>query len=405
MIQAPTWITVSIVRFKVSYLFTTHLEMEINRNMNIDGLDLEKMTILRGRAGTGKTIALIKKAINIVDNDNSRVLLLTYNKALVSDIMRLFALADLPDMFQPSCVSINTMHAFFYRIINAGLYSGSLSGDEFLNTYDAKMEELKMYLEDADVKGDLLKLLERDAYLNWDYCFVDEAQDWSPVERDVLLQLFENNLFIADGGNQFVRSMDGCDWNVVSNRSNIKLKKSLRQENNIITFINCLVEKIYPDYTPLPPNEVMPGGRVIIQEADLQDTMNIIKDERALLKKTGNIEYDMLMFVPHSYVDDKDAGLKYYSDFNRNDIVVWDGTRESVRETYSPIGDEIRVLQYESGRGLEGWSVICFELDTFIESKMEKYIPEDKESLMLQSDAERKMRYCWDRRIMHYRLS
>lgn len=50
-----------------------------------------KVSIYRGRAGTGKTVGLIQTAIHLVDEEQARVLMLTYNKALVSDIRRLFA--------------------------------------------------------------------------------------------------------------------------------------------------------------------------------------------------------------------------------------------------------------------------------------------------------------------------
>ena len=78
-----------------------------------------KVSIYRGRAGTGKTVGLIQTAIHLVDEEQARVLMLTYNKALVSDIRRLFALAELPDMFETNCVHISTMHSYFFKLANA----------------------------------------------------------------------------------------------------------------------------------------------------------------------------------------------------------------------------------------------------------------------------------------------
>lgn len=77
-------------------------------------LDENTLNIFRGRAGTGKTIDLIKIAIKLVDEEGSRVQILTYNRALVSDIRRLFTLAELPDMFEEKCVSVNTMQSYFF---------------------------------------------------------------------------------------------------------------------------------------------------------------------------------------------------------------------------------------------------------------------------------------------------
>lgn len=360
---------------------------------SIDNSPLDKMTICRGRAGTGKTIALIRKAIKLVDENDARVLILTYNNALASDIKRLFALSDLPDMFQPSCVDIVTMQSFFFRLINKSLYDGSLSGEDYLNRYDELLDELGQFLSDDVTRNDLIGELKKDFFLNWDYCFVDEAQDWTPIERDILIRLFGEKVLVADGGQQFVRSVESCDWNVVSDRVSIKLKKSLRQENNIITFINELLDLVNPNASHISPNDVMPGGVITIQEGRIDSIIERIKKEIHTMKKCGNVEYDMLVFVPHTYVDHETRHFKYSSQFMRNDILVWDGTNSDVRSNYSITSDEIRVLQYESGRGLEGWTVVCLELDTFIESKMSQYKDEKADSLLLESEEDRKLKY------------
>lgn len=112
-----------------------------------------KMSIYRGRAGTGKTVGLIQTAIKLVDEEQMRVLILTYNRSLVSDIRRLFALAELPDMFEESCVSVNTMQSYFFHLANNILYDGQLSGDKFLKKYDSVLREMNMFLSDDDAIG------------------------------------------------------------------------------------------------------------------------------------------------------------------------------------------------------------------------------------------------------------
>jgi hypothetical protein len=360
---------------------------------SVDNVQLDKMTICRGRAGTGKTVALIRKAIKLVDEDGARVLILTYNNALVADIKRLFALADLPDMFQPACVDINTMQSFFFRLINKSLYDDSLSGEDYLKRYDSLIKELAQFLEDDSTKNELLAMLKKDSYLHWDYCFVDEAQDWTNDERDVLLSLFGNKLLIADGGQQFVRSVESCDWNIVDDRTSIKLKKSLRQENNLITFINDYAKKIDDNAPKILPNDVLLGGRVIIQEGDIETVISRIKKEIVSLKKCDNTEYDMLVFVPSDYVDKQSRSFIYKTKFMKSDINIWDGTNDDIRSNYSVSSDDIRVLQYESGRGLEGWSVVCLELDTFLMNKIRQYKDVKDDSLMLESEEDRQKKY------------
>ena len=97
------------------------LEMITNEVLGIKLNDLhyEKgLLLFEGKAGTGKTSALLRIAHLLKEEQNARCMILTYNRALVSDLKRLFALAELPDLFSQSCVFINTMHSFFFRIAN-----------------------------------------------------------------------------------------------------------------------------------------------------------------------------------------------------------------------------------------------------------------------------------------------
>lgn len=188
-----------------------------------------KASIYRGRAGTGKTVGLIQTAIYLVDEKSARVLLLTYNKALVSDIRRLFALAELPDMFEENCVAVNTMQSYFYRLANKVLYDGKMSGDKYLSHYEQVLAELNDFLSDPEGANLVKEELSEDSYLDWDYLLIDEAQDWNDSERDIVLKLFDKGkIIVADGGNQFVRRGKVCDWTVIRERNNIKLKYCLR---------------------------------------------------------------------------------------------------------------------------------------------------------------------------------
>ena len=95
-------------------------------------------------------MGLIQTAIRLVDDEQARVLMLTYNKALVSDIRRLFALAEIPDMFEENCLHISTLHSYFYRLVNTVLYDGKLAGDKFLDKYDSILKELLEFIQDEE---------------------------------------------------------------------------------------------------------------------------------------------------------------------------------------------------------------------------------------------------------------
>ena len=75
-----------------------------------------------------------------------------------------------------------------------------------MQKYAFYLEQLKAFLNENEETRELfLEELRKDASLRWDYCFVDEAQDWTALERDILFELFEKNqIVVADGGNLLV---------------------------------------------------------------------------------------------------------------------------------------------------------------------------------------------------------
>ena len=356
-----------------------------------------KISIYRGRAGTGKTVGLIQTAIKLVDENQVRVLILTYNKALVSDIRRLFALAELPDMFEEKCVSINTMHSYFFKLVNAVLYKGKLNSDKFLEKYNIILDEMNKFLMDDTAIKHVREICIHDVQLDWDYILVDEAQDWSSIERDIILKLFDKGrIIVADGGQQFVRNIEVCDWSIIKERNNIKLKYCLRQKENIVNFLNMYSKKFNLLGTKILSNNNMPGGKIII----IEDTnlYEMHHKEMARLKEAGNIPYDMLYLVPHDLVKMTFGNRQFSktSEFNANGIFFWDGTSSINRDTFSVDTNEVRVLQYESARGLEGWTVVCMDFDVFLDEKAKEYVEGEVNRLLLESPEERKKKYIYN---------
>ena len=380
-----------LTRHRIEQL--TNKSFESNVLVDTNG----KVSIYRGRAGTGKTVGLIQTAIRLVDEEQARVLMLTYNKALVSDIRRLLALAELPDMFEEKCLHICTMHSYFYRLANAALYDGTMNGDKFLANYDAILNELIEFMQDDDSIEIIKELSRSDASLDWEYVLIDEAQDWSSAERDIILKLYDKGkIIVADGGQQFVRRIDPCDWSIVRDRNNIKLKYCLRQKENLISFINAYSQKMSILGSKVLSKNNMPGGKIIITSDDHLRTIH--EQEMTRLKAAGNIPYDMLYLVPHSLVQKQggDSRFALKSQFEEEGIYIWDGTNSNEREGYSIDAEEVRLLQYDSARGLEGWTVVCMDFDVFLDEKEKEYIDGSVDSLMLESPEERKRKYLYN---------
>ena len=356
-----------------------------------------KVSIYRGRAGTGKTVGLIQTAIRLVDDEQARVLMLTYNKALVSDIRRLLALAELPDMFEENCLHISTLHSYFYHLANKILYDGKMTGGKFLEKYDTVLKELIDFMRDEESITIIKEICLSDTDLDWDYILIDEAQDWSNQERDIVLKLFDKGkIIVADGGQQFVRRIDPCDWSAIRERNNIKLKYCLRQKENLVGFINSYSQNLNILGGKVLTKNNMPGGKVIITN---DETLYSLHDsEMKRLKSAGNIAYDMLYLVPHALVRKHTEGYHFAmkAQFEKKGILFWDGTNPLNREGYSINSEEIRLLQYDSSRGLEGWTVVCMDFDVFLKEKENEYVDGHADSLMLESPEERKKKYLYN---------
>lgn len=359
--------------------------------------DKDNIAIYRGRAGTGKTIGLIQSAIKLVDDEQVRVVILTYNKVLVSDIRRLFALANLPDMFDVKCVAIKTMHSFFYRLINKTLYDGKLYGDTFISGYDKYLSELIDFIGKDFEANDMVKEICRmDPELDWDYLCIDEAQDWSDLERDIVLKLFDKRrILVADGGQQFVRNIQPCDWYIVRERTSIKLKKCLRQKSNLIKFVNHFSDIFDLSVTPVIGTEKMLGGKVVIISNQNQ-IIPIVKREYKKMIGNGNIAYDMIFFATKESFHQVDGikQFKYIDEYSKNEIDIWDGTVVENRDLLFANSEQVRLLKYESGRGLEGWTVVCQDFDLFMKEKKQQFNPNTKvDELLLESKEEKLEKY------------
>ena len=270
-------------------------------------------------------------------------------------------------------------------------------GDKFLEKYDSVLREINVFLSDDDAIGLAKESMAEDETLDWDYVLIDEAQDWRGDERDVILKLFEKGkIIVADGGNQFVRREQMCDWSAVRERNNIKLKYCLRQKENIVSFLNEYSKNVDMSGEKILSNGKMPGGKIIIISDDM--VFDTHKREMDSLIKYGNIAYDMLYFVPHSLVKRRNGESQFalIREFERHNVFFWDGTNSNNRDNYSTASDEVRVLQYDSARGLEGWTVVCMDFDVFLEEKVTEYTEGEVDSLLLESPEEKKRKYIYN---------
>lgn len=341
----------------------------------------QKLVILRGRGGTGKTIHLLQLAHRLVEEKDARVLILTYNRALVADIRRLLTILGIGDDIVGRTIQMQTVHSFLYDALH-GLRILDPAGTDFLSEYERLKDEALEYLRSGAVsREDIEELVARghEAFA-WDYVFVDEAQDWPANERDLLVHLYgPGRVVVADGIDQLVRSTAPVDWRAGLPRSAsqvMPLTMSLRMKAGLVRFVSSVARHLGLVSSGWEANEDAPGGKVIVVDGSYFASRAL--HDRLLRENagSGNQPVDMLFCVPPSLVTRTphgDARSVAATAFEQWGLRVWDGAAGDVRESYPTEVDQHRVVQYESCRGLEGWTVANLALDDFYEHKLAIY--------------------------------
>jgi hypothetical protein len=364
-----------------------------------------KLVVVQGRPGTGKTIKLLHIAHDLCRNNEKRVLILTYNKALVSDIKRMVALARISSDVSDATIQIRTIHSFMYILMTClNIYSKSSdteeNSDEFIDLYDRLKCELLEYIRAGLLtETDLQELMnERHEELAWDYVLVDEGQDWPEDERAILYTLFKPNQFVvADGISQLVRTSKRTQWTagVEYHKPIVREKTSLRQKANLCRFGQHYAERVQVSWELVPRPDLV-GGKVIIVSGNYDQTIHnrLLKE----CEESGNKPYEMLFLAPPSLVNRKgERSFTLTSVWNSWGLKIWDGTSIKTRTEYPNNVEEHRVLQYDSSRGLEGWSVVCLWMDDFISYKMDTFDPamEIQPGLLGEDEARKDFAYKW----------
>lgn len=341
---------------------------------DIKDIDGDSFTLLEGRAGTGKTIRLLQMAIKY-RSQGKRCLLLTYNHALISDINRTLFLAGIYSKPDAPTVETCTLHSFFLNIMTLlGVRTDKeiSDADEYFNKsgYTKELQEtyefLTQYLSNSEVKN----FKDANNTIDWDYIMVDEAQDWLELEKKILFAIYgPERIVAADGVDQFMRSdnkanwLDGITYSVNKQTEDV----CLRQKPNLVRFVNGFAKELGLDWK-VKENEDYSGGRVIVADGYKTNLHAELLNDGTKAKAEP---YDILFLVPPQ--DVKDDHFIKYDLYKANKVYLFDGTNSENRAYFSLDNSLCRLYQYESCRGLEGWSVICYDFDLLIEYKMHSF--------------------------------
>lgn len=343
-----------------------------------------KQVIIRGRGGVGKTVILLQLAYQTFDRDQKRSILLTYNRALVSDMRRTMALLGVPRNIENGGIQIDTVHAFIRQLmVSLNLIEKS---DCFLPVYEDRKKEFLQYIRDGAISEkdiENLKVDYPDGFM-WDAVFVDEGQDWPSNEIEILRALYgSERVVVADGVDQFVRE-SVADWSRGLTKEKLqvrRLRRCLRMKANLAHFVSDFAQAVSLTDWDIEPNPDANGGRVIILEGDLSRHPEIYQQFRDEAARLGNYPIDLLACVPPGLV--MEVSAKKFSIPGQNLIEagenVWDATSSDVRQVYSTNRDALRIVQYDSCRGLEGWTVFNYAFDDFWDFKYRQYLEDPEE--------------------------
>jgi hypothetical protein len=342
----------------------------------------ERQILLKGRGGVGKTVILLQMAYRAFDQAGQRSLVLTFNKALVADMRRTMSLLGVPRGVEGGGIAIETVHAFIGRLmLKLGViddYGG------FLDDFDRHKATLLDYLRSGAITPeDLAAMMKADATdFDWDLVFIDEGQDWPGDEIAILNAVYgPKRLVVSDGVDQYVRE-SVADWTLDLGKGQStmrRLKKCLRMKSNVASFVADVAAGLGLDDWDLMPNADAVGGRVIIYDGNLTAEPARIAELVGEARDLGNHPVDLLACVPPQSVTSGPGGIG--SAAARSVLLsggkVWDGTTRDIREHYPTDREELRFVQYDSCRGLEGWTTINYDLDQLWDYKARQWLAED----------------------------
>ncbi len=329
---------------------------------------------LRGHGGTGKTILLLQAAYEAYVRHGKRCLLLTYNTALAADIQRTLSLMNIPADGEGGGLAIRTVMSFMFSwLCKLGVAD---DGQLDFPTYEAKCREALDYIDQGAVGETEIEALKTEDFIQFDFdaVLIDEGQDWPQAEADLLCRLYGGNrVSLADGMSQLVRG-NPTNWkSSVVGQPKVgqrHLQGGLRMKANLCVFANALASEVGLPWR-VDVNRDAPGGRVIVIEGSYCEAADLQKEIMASALKAGNMPLDLLHCVPPSGVIDKE-GLRISrlgESFTRQGWNVWDAVDDRIRRQFPRSVEELRIVQYESCRGLEGWTTVLEGLDQLWELK------------------------------------
>ncbi len=204
--------------------------------------------------------------------------------------------------------------------------------------------------------------------INYDYIMIDESQDWYPIERDIIIELWTGKkIILAQSQEQLTRgAIQATDWTRYLKKEFIKLprRKSLRQRKVLVSFNKIFLDELNYQSSSFEEEPDMGGGKIIICDGPYSPNIHKLIFENHL--KGSEKKYDF-SFACHGKMGSNTEGFHDSQMFFREGIPIWDACNEETRRFHSIGEDEHRMMFYESTRGIEAWTFVCLEYDLWLE--------------------------------------
>lgn len=349
---------------------------------------------------------LIKKGLSsLATHDETVKQFIRHKTDLVSKIVDEIFLSDYYGVLENTLLAINNPEKYFtkfnienkFELLEAvlNLKEKHLKEDEEENLIDEKAFKEKI---NRKVGGRKRKRT----------IFIDEAQDCHFREKEILISIFgSDNVVISSGGKeQLIRHIELCNWEI-SNQKKLNVKKyktinkSYRIKKSVLDFCNFVANK-YKIELKLESLETEDEGELILDfrnNVAITDMQQIFSNLSLKGEISGCNAYESLLILidAHSKVDARTESstvsstgkINEYDNIEEshkikkgdwiykahlekeNQLLFWDGTNDNKSEMQVPYPTETRLIYYDSCRGLEAWTVACFNIDKFFNQKRE----------------------------------
>ena len=366
------------------------------------------LLILRGRGGTGKTFALLQIAIYLA-SQNKKAVFLTYNHGLIADISRALHFLEERGDLNVKLIDVKTRYSFikhlFIRrfgrraeriVINhiddiserEILRLSALNDcDDFLKSKVSGQcshhKRHKCFLYDAKHQSCIESTWRgvcpdvSDNYQEYDFVLVDEGQDWSEGQRDLLYKIAgSEKVVVADGVDQFVGA-DRCEWDtgkIAINRRH-GLRASRRTKAATCQTVAAIAQEFGLSDWDLQPDPDAHGGRFsILVEPDPRSAMERAMEilDRDLREDQGLRAVDNLICLPSKAMTPRANFPNLFdSIIQAGKRDSWRGFCDEGRRHYPWRNGQLRAILYNSCRGMEGWTTLCMALDQFYDFQIQ----------------------------------